>query len=317
MFKRFLNLGFLSWKNRKNKGYNLSFYLENTNDNRNKLAKWLDLLGIILVTWFVWFILLSNYTKNQKALLLSLALIFISTIIFNMIKRIRLNKKLLHTRREISRKSYMENIDNMQAEELIHFTKQVLQKYGFTYNNSEAAHEDSCTATIKNKSVLWKFLNKDLKKQEIVKWVTDNVDNNYYHAIIITTRDEISYDIKSAVEIACNTYVEWIDNSRLAALASYIDHPSTSGLKEEDFTNSDYYQEKNQWQVIKKQAIGSRNKTRNYAFTGIILLILFFSFGNNFVFNLLYIFFAVFNIIISLISYALEVQTSRIQLLKP
>lgn len=322
MIKRFIYLGVNSWRERKNKGTYLRYYLQNPEDQRSILARWLDLLMVILITWLLSFIFLTGITQIQKAIIFSLAILLSVLLIADIIKRKQLRKKLFNTRREMARKSYLEKLEQMNEEEHISFAEDLIDKYGVKLDRDKEASSgqlQSRRGNFEQRPLLVTFFEPDqVTKLDNLKNLINSILDHDYTACILLLRGEASAEIKDSLEKLGNkVHIELIDNKRLAKMAAHLKHPAPTGSLADDFSQLKQHQEKNQIKLIKKQFIGSRKKTKHYSLTAAILLALFILWPDNDTISFVYLFFAIINFALATTSLILEKQMARTQLIKP
>lgn len=321
MIKRFLSLGFGSWEKRRQRGTYLRYYIENPEDDRNILARWLDFLSILLVTWLLGFILLSGITKTLQALLFSAALLAIGLAITDIVKRKQLRQKLLHTRLELNKQSYLEKMERMKEREFFSFATGLLEKYGIQFtkeNISIDLKEKIWEGTFKEKPVWIKLFADDNKvTPAAMKKLINNLTAHDFTAGIVIIKGKVSPEVQHIIELERNKmYVEVLDRNRLAQMAASLENITLSRSLADEFSQLKKRQEQEKRKLLLREIIGSRQKTISFILSGVLLLVLSF-FWQNTALSLVYAFFGMANISLAVISFVLERQKARAQLLKP
>lgn len=321
MIKRFLELGIGPWKERRLKGTYLRYYIENPDDERNILARWLDFIGVIFVTWALSFILLAGITKTQKALLLSAALLVVGLVLTDMVKRRQLKKRLLHTRRKLAGESYLEKISNMENSEFYDFATNLFKRYGIKISSDQmttGSKDEALAATFEQRPVWIKFFNGEMSTiPAAVEKFLDNLTEENYTAGLVVTREKASSELKQVIVPYRNKmHIELLDKNRMAKLAAYLDHPSSSSLAEE-FSQLKQHQEKSKRKLLLRELLGTRQKTEGYALSAGLLFVLFAFWQTSTALSLVYLLFAMINTTLAATSFIMQRQKTRAQLLKP
>jgi len=321
MIKRFLKLDFSSWKERKLKGTYLRYYIQNPEDDRNILARWLDFLAIIFVTWALSFILLAEITRTSKALLLSPVLLVVGLTVTDIIKRKQLRKKLLNTRRELAKESYLEELGRMENGEFVNFSTGLLKKYGIRFDHDDIPKRSDgevLAGTFEQGPVgIIFFTREGSATPAAVEELVDKFFAGNYTAGIIVAREKKSSELEQAVKLYREKmHIELLDQNRLAILAAHLEHATSSSLAE-DFSQLKQHQEKSKRQLLRKELIGSRQKTKGYAFSAVLLFVSFAFWPSSTALSLIYLLFGLVNTALAATSFIMERQKTRAQLLKP
>ncbi len=319
MIKKFFNLGFRSWRDRKLKGTYLRYYIENPQDDRNILARWFDFFGILLLFWALSFILLASITKTQKALLLSAVVLLVGLLITDIFKRKQLRKKILYTHRRLARESYVDEIARMEDDEFHSFATDLLQKYRIKFSNQPIQSDGKVVAgTFEQEPVLIKFLPAGTSIPSY-GWekVADKISKQDYTAGIIVTREKVTNEmLQSIEEYRHKIHIEILDKNRLAKLAAHIDHPASVSLTEE-FSRLKQHQKEARKKSLRKEIIGTRQQTKGYAFLAVLLFILFALLESSALISLTYLVFAMLNTALAVTSLIMERSKKQVQLLRP
>ena len=319
MIKKFFNLGFRSWRDRKLKGTYLRYYIENPQDDRNILARWFDFFGILLVFWALSFILLASITKTQKALLLSAVVLLVGLLITDIFKRRQLRKKILNTHRRLARESYVDEMARMEDDEFHSFATDLLQKYGIKFSNEPIQSDAKAVAgTFEQEPVLIKFLpaGTSIPPSGWEK-VADKISKQDYTAGIIVTKEKVTNEMQQSIELYRHkVHIEILGKNRLAKLAAHIDHPASVSLPEE-FSRLKQHQEKAKKRSLRKELIGTRQQTKGYAFLAGLLFVLFAFLESSALISLTYLVFAMLNTALAATSLIMEWSKKQVQLLRP
>lgn len=313
MVKKFLRLGFGSWLKRRREGTYLRYYIENPEDTRNILARWLDLATALLLFWILVFLSLLQLTQPAQAVFLSLGLLILSVVVVDAIKRRQLQKKLYKTRLELARQSYLEKIKSMSPKAFKNFTLSLLQQCG-----AEIQPEGPVLACrIKNTKAQLIFFQEDETGPAKVREIADRLTEKKFKAGIIISKDKLSPETTYLLErYRSVSYIEALDAGRLAVLAAALELKSTKQSLADNLKQLKKQRQDKQ-QVIPRQAlVGSRKKTLGFALTGIFLLAAAM-YAETFALSFLYIFFAVVNIFLSIASYSVERRRTRRLLVEP
>jgi heme exporter protein D len=319
MIKKFLNLGTGAWKERRLKGTYLRYYIENPEDGRNIVARWLDFLGVIFLTWALSFLLLEQVTRTQRTFLWSAVVLVIGLIIIDVIKRRQLRKKILNTRRKLARESYLEEINHMEDTDFADFATGLLQKYGLELSGEAELTDQEMLTGIFEKAPVWVkllFENNTAVFSNLKKILGKAADSNY-NAVIIVVKDQASNELLRIIESFRNSiHIEIVDKNRLAKMAAHIDHPSSSSLPEH-FSELKEHQEREKRRSLRKEIIGTRQKTRGYGLSALLLFFLFAFLESSALISITYLVFAMINTALAATSFIMERHKKQVQLLKP
>jgi len=319
MIKKFLNLGSGAWKERRLKGTYLRYYIENPEDGRNIIARWLDFLGVIFLTWALSFLLLEQVTRTQRTFLWSAVALVVGLIIIDVVKRKQLRKKILNTRRKLAKESYLEEINHMEDNDFVDFATGLLQKYGLELSGEPLHADHEMLDGTFEKGPVWiklLFENSATAFNDLEKILGKAADSNYTAGIIVV-KDQASNDLLRTIETYRNSiHIEIVDKTRLAKMAAHIDHPASSSLPEH-FSELKQHQEKAKRRSLRREIIGTRQKTRGYGLSALLLFILFAFLESSALISITYLVFAMINTALAATSFIMEKHKKQVQLLKP
>lgn len=116
--ERFFRLDLAAWRDQRRSGKLLRYYVKPLNDSRNRMARWIDFYGTLMLAMLATFLIMySAFGEPQRAVVTSLPLFAMEIYLAFRIKAQRKNAYLLHKKIWQAGTSALEKIQCMESRE--------------------------------------------------------------------------------------------------------------------------------------------------------------------------------------------------------
>ncbi|MDQ0287684.1 hypothetical protein J2Z49_002815 [Desulfofundulus luciae] len=197
--RRALYLAYQSWQKRRQRGELLRYYVKPKEDSRNRIARWLDFYGTLLILWLLSFVFLTTFWPGKIALAFSMALVSSTGLLAAKIQKKRFQRETFYRKLRSLAEQYREKLKQFRtAEELASFLWPLLESLpqfeqvrpkGRKRDKTAEVPAGVIQATYRNVPVLVEFIPADQSPVEVAavhNLVRTMKKQGYHHALLVT-----------------------------------------------------------------------------------------------------------------------------------
>ncbi|MGB9802442.1 restriction endonuclease [Desulfofundulus sp.] len=240
-----LYLAYHSWQKRRRRGELLRYYVRAGTDSRNRIARWLDFYGTLLILWLVSFVFLTKFWPAQTALFFSVVLVSSTGFWAAKLQKKRLQTETLYRKLRILAEQYREKLKQFKSdEELASFLWPILaslpqfervQPKGRKRSKTNDVPSGVIQATYCNLPVLVEFIpaSKSPVEVSVVHSLVKTMKKQGFHHALLITPGEFAPDTRKLVASLRRQYhIALVPEKELLYLVAQAEKIQAEKIKE-------------------------------------------------------------------------------------